>query len=280
MPTPPATWDMSESNNNQQPINNTNGISIPYSTRPDEGHEWSATNTWLEAEWKQNFSENALLSSTPGPSIVPGDRGTNGNTLASISSSALATPKGKGVLEGLEQRRSSCSCLKQLTDCLCHLISVEQQPNLMGIDIALREASTTLSCTESILCCPRCKADCKVLLLVITVLQMAFNWIKVEHEHQENGKSDLPRAIPIQFGNWKLSHADSELILDVLTSRVLATSDSVVDTLRVRIDAIAMDPSPSPQRPYQCTDIKALRLALEHLETALRKMGQAVKPSP
>lgn len=255
-------------------------IDTHYTTCSDEGHEWGATNTWLEAEWKQHFSENALFSSTPGSSIKLGDYGTTSSTLGSISSSVLATPEDKGTFEDLEQKRSGCSCLKQLTDCLCHLISVEQQPNLMSIDIALREASTTLGCTESILCCPRCKADCKVLLLIITVLQMAFNWIKVEHEHQEKGKPVLPGAIPTQFGNWKLSHADSELILDVLTSRVLATSDSVVDTLRVRIDAIAMGPSPSPQRLYQCTDIEALRLALGRLETALREMGQAVKPFP
>ncbi|KAK1767545.1 Zn(2)-Cys(6) zinc finger domain protein [Phialemonium atrogriseum] len=166
-----------------------------------------------------------------------------------------------------------CSCLKRLTDHLCHLNTIERKQDIICLDTTLSKTDTTLSCAESVLECHHCRLDSKVVLLIMTVLQTALNWLSVEYRHGTYARRRLP---PIHFGSWRVPEADGDLIKKLLTSRILATSDSVASTLRLRMDEITLKAS-KQNMSSRFMDAESLQQTLQRLTSSLRELAEHVK---
>jgi hypothetical protein len=165
-----------------------------------------------------------------------------------------------------------CVCLKKLTDHLCHLNVIERKQSIISLDTMLSETHMTLKCAETVLECHLCRLDSKVMLLIMTLLQTVLNWVLVEHQQKEN-RPDLP---PIHFGRWRVSTANGHLIKDLLTSRIVATSDSVISTLRLRIDEITLKARRDNMR-YGFMDSESLQETLRRLTGSVRKLGGCIQ---
>lgn len=166
----------------------------------------------------------------------------------------------------------SCSCLKNLTEYLCYLDIIERKRDFMCLDKTLSETDKTLSYIKIVLECDFCRLDSKVILLVMTVLQTVLNWVAVEYM-QKTCRREIPA---VQFGDWTVSMADSLLIKSILTSRILATFDSVVDSLRIRMDDMSLK-AIHKDICYGFMDSEALQQTLQRLSLSLEKISEYVK---
>ncbi|ORY69072.1 uncharacterized protein BCR38DRAFT_482543 [Pseudomassariella vexata] len=228
------------------------------SSNEEESFESFEVN-WTDPEWQRLLAGNDLERELP--SEPPTD---------SNFSNTSPAPNHTGE----EQNELiTCTCLGSLTGHLCHLNRMERQQNIICLDMTLAKTTKVLACADSVLACHFCRLDCKVLLLVITVLQTVLNWIRVEYSH-DSGVRDLPTIL---FGNWQVPKTDGHLIKNLLTSRILANSDSVVNILRLRIEEIALH-SGKKRLNYQFMDAESLQQTLQRLMVSLRELSECVKP--
>lgn len=216
------------------------------------------------AEW-QPFLPNSTLGDEP-PSAS-----TDKGKIDPFRSTVASARSPMSVSEG-DEKPTTCFCLKRLTDRLCHLNIIERKQNMIRLDMTLSETDTTLSCAEIALECHFCRLDSKVILLIMTVLQTVLNWVIVEYKQKIQGR-ELP---PIHFGDWKLSVADGNLIKVQLTNRILATSDSVVSTLRLRMDEIKLKAS-RQNLGYGFMDSEHLQHMLHRLTASLKELAECIK---
>jgi hypothetical protein len=171
-----------------------------------------------------------------------------------------------------EREDVSCSCLKRLADHLCHLNTIERRQDIICLDTTLSKTHTTLSCVDGVLECNHCRLDSKVVLLIMTVLQTALNWLNVEYRHKTYARQ-LPA---IYFGSWRVPEADGALIKNLLTNQILAASDSVVSTLRLRMDEITLKAS-KQNMSSRFMDAEFLQQTLQRLTSSLRELAEYVK---
>lgn len=165
------------------------------------------------------------------------------------------------------------NCFPRLIEHLSNLKIIERQPkNIIDLEVTLSKADIVLGCAQRILGCYSCRLDSKVLLLLMTVLQTVLNWVRVEYTMKESSQN--PPAI--LFGNWKVPEADGHLIKGVLTRRILATYESVIKVLRLRMDEIALIAS-RENLTYQLMDAESLQHALQRLTTSLKQLIELTK---
>lgn len=214
-------------------------------------------------EWQKFLPSNALSGDPPFAST---ERGMIDNFHAATASER--TPM--SIFEGGDE--TTCTCLKRLTDHLCYLNVIERKQNIICLDTTLSGTDMILGCAEIVLECHFCRLDSKVMLLIMTLLQTVLNWVLVEYKQKTHGRQ-LP---PILFGDWKVSTADGHLIKMLLTSRILATSGSVVSTLRLRMDEITLKAS-KQNMSYRFMDFECLQQTLQRLTLSLRELVEYIK---
>ncbi|KUI71286.1 Thiamine repressible genes regulatory protein thi5 [Cytospora mali] len=168
----------------------------------------------------------------------------------------------------------ACDCFKQLTDQLHDLNITERQQTIISSETTLQKSHVVLVCIEGILTCQHCRLDSKILLLVMTVLQTVLNWICVGYKEHRSKAREIPA---IYFGAWKVPDADGHHIQGLLTSRVLAGLQSIVDIIRLRMDEIALGASRT-KGMYQYMDVESLRHALQRLVASLGEAAGLAKP--
>ncbi|RYP42072.1 hypothetical protein DL767_000584 [Monosporascus sp. MG133] len=175
------------------------------------------------------------------------------------------------------QKGQSCTfnCFRRLTNRLGNLNTMERQPNIICLEVTLSNADIVMGCAQRVLGCYSCRLDSKVLLLLMTVLQTVLNWVRVEYTSSQQRKCarDLPA---IFFGSWKVPEADGHLIKGLLTRRILATCESVVKVLRLRLDEIALDAS-RENMTYQLMDAESLQHTLQRLASSLKQLMELIK---
>lgn len=215
------------------------------------------------AEWRGFVPRSAPDGKRPWED--PAETDTT-DTLVATGRSPASAPNEVGEM-------GCCGCLKRLTDHLCHLNTIERKQDIICLDTTLSKTDTTLSCAESVLECHHCRLDSKVVLLIMTVLQTALNWLSVEYRHRAYARRRLP---PIHFGSWKVPEADGDLIKKLLTNRILATADSVASTLRLRMDEITLKAS-KQNMSSRFMDAESLQQTLQRLTSSLRELAEHVK---
>ena len=221
------------------------------------------------AQWQRFILNNVLGGNLP--PFAPTERGDMLDTLPAAATPWDQSPTAVSSEEGGGET-ATCTCLKRLTDHLCHLNVIERKQNTICIDTTLSETDTTLSCAESVLECHFCRLDSKLMLLVMTVLQTVLNWVNMEYRQKTHGR----QLTPVHFGHWKVPKADGHLIEVLLTNRILATSDSVVRTLRLRMDEITLKAS-KQDMSYRFMDAEFLQQALQRLASSLQELAEYVK---
>ncbi|KAG6358655.1 hypothetical protein INS49_012173 [Diaporthe citri] len=167
-----------------------------------------------------------------------------------------------------------CSCFKRLTDHLQDLNITERQQSIISSDTLLQKSCGVLVFSQGVLACRHCHLDSKILLLLMTVLQTVLNWVYVESKQHKNKTREIPA---IYFGTWKVPEAHGHLIQGLLTSQVLAGLQSIVDTLRLRVDEISLGASKA-EGMYQYMDAESLRHALQRLVRLLGEVAVVSKP--
>ncbi|KAK4200397.1 hypothetical protein QBC40DRAFT_254172 [Triangularia verruculosa] len=213
--------------------------------------------------------------------------------------------------ETKSKNNGTCQCLKQLTDHLCHLNDIERklQQDPIRLDTTLSETDATIDCGENALDCHHCRLDSKVILLIMTLLQTVLNWVTVEYKQQplagsshdhhhhhmmrrskpSSSSSSSPssqgatmttkRLPPVTVGSWKIPNPDAQLVVLLLTNRVLTGADAVVSTLRLRMDEISLKASKqgnSMRNCYKYMDAEVLQQALQRLTGSLRELEEVV----
>lgn len=175
------------------------------------------------------------------------------------------------------QNGQNCTfnCFRRLTNHLGNLNTMERQPNIICLEVTLSNADKVMGCAQRVLGCYSCRLDSKVLLLLMTVLQTVLNWVRVEYASTQQRKS--PRDLPaIFFGSWKVPEADGHLIKGVLTRRILATCESIVEVLRLRLDKISIDAS-RENLTYQLMDSESLQHTLQRLTSSLKQLMELIE---
>jgi hypothetical protein len=186
----------------------------------------------------------------------------------------------RDVEEGLyEQDALSCICLEMLMDYLCHLNTLERLRSPICVDTALSKADGTLVCVAGAIACNVCRLNSKVLLQVAALLQTVLNWIMFECQQQQQGckRYDDRVDVPIHVGRWKISDADSKLVMGVLIKRIVTSSISVVDVLRLRVEEFALTIT-ARKLTYQYMDLEPLQQALQRLHASLEELIRHVGP--
>ncbi|KAI0446144.1 hypothetical protein F4803DRAFT_505783 [Xylaria telfairii] len=255
--------------------------------------DWTVADTpGMNNEWQQllsdyqspfpDFSFHSSDLSTPSYGIPTHRSNTSAHSQDVPSSCQTSSFASKPDTGTATDELQFCSCLERLAANLCHLNSLEHRSKgPIQIDTALREADATLKCADGTLECKSCRPDSKVLLLVVTVLQMVMNWIQI---HYQQGKHQLsgqilssatectgPPPPRVQIGSWKVSEADGNLIKVILTSRILASSSRTLATLRLCADEFAL-----VAPVYQILDVESLRHMLQKLATSVQELGRYV----
>lgn len=175
------------------------------------------------------------------------------------------------------QKGQNCTfnCFRRIINHLGKLNTIERQPSIICLEVTLSSADVVMACAQKVLGCHSCRLDSKVLLLLMTVIQTVLNWVRVEYASSQQRKS--PRDLPaIFFGSWKVSDADGHLIKGLLTRRILATCESVVKVLRLRLDEIALDAS-RQNLTYQLIDAESLQHTLQRLTSSLNQLMELIK---
>jgi len=268
----------------------------------------TTTETVATTIYQQRLSDIATVSSSAlSPQTPMIDAQTLSPTIStsdSLKESPLLFSK-----ESVPSGALSCPCLKTLTAHLCHLNNLEHQSQgQIQIDTALRETDGTLACVQGVLNCDSCHPDSTVLLLLAKVLQTVMNWIQIEYQQQQRqhqpkcNNRDLKNTIPrcsfpqdtlidgpqaptlpppatvVQVGTWKVPEADQVLVKNILTSRVLASSSSVLVTMRLRADKMALEVAASAHSPvYHALNVEPVQQMLQRLAVTMQELGQHVK---
>lgn len=227
---------------------------------------------WIDADWDR------LIAGT-GAERQPRSGFTHGGPghvypegCGDPKSSAQPKPQADG---GGNHKGQTCTfnCFWRLMEHLSSLNLMERQPdNIIDLEVTLSKADTVLGCTQRILGCYSCRLDSKVLLLLMTVLQTVLNWIRVEYTMKKSSQN----SPAILFGNWKVPEADARLIKGVLTRRILATYESAVKVLCLRMDEIALGAS-RENLTYQLMDAESLQHTLQRLTTSLKQLMELTK---
>ncbi|KAK4172023.1 hypothetical protein QBC36DRAFT_248437 [Triangularia setosa] len=185
--------------------------------------------------------------------------------------------------ETKSKNNGTCQCLKQLTDHLCHLNDIERklQQDPIRLDTTLSETDATIDCGENALECHHCRLNSKVILLIMTLLQTVLNWVTVEYKQQPLAGTMVTtkRLPPVTVGSWKIPNPDAQLVVLLLTNRVLTGADAVVSTLRLRMDEISLKASKqgnSMRNCYKYMDAEVLQQALQRLTGSLRELDEVV----
>ncbi|OCK77274.1 hypothetical protein K432DRAFT_304574 [Lepidopterella palustris CBS 459.81] len=168
--------------------------------------------------------------------------------------------------------RPTCSCLRRLADHLCHLHTVEQKHEPINLCTTLAEADGTRKCAEIVLDCHCCQGDLKVAMLITTVLQTLLDWLSVSQRRS----MQVDQTPKVLFGTWTIPKSDAMSVGKLLTYRVLAKSQIVVNNLRLRIDKITFKASKSGMS-CKFIDTKYLQQALHRLAESLRELVQHVR---
>ncbi|KAL9086207.1 MAG: hypothetical protein Q9165_007272 [Trypethelium subeluteriae] len=171
-----------------------------------------------------------------------------------------------------ERGRSTCNCLRVLADQLCHLNTLENKHDSLYFETILSETDTTRNCAQTVLECHRCRLDLKVALLMTTVLQIVLDWLSTELRH----KAYMQQVPKVSFGTWKVPESDAVCIKKLLTYRILTTSEAVVNSLRVRVDEIAVKASKQSENS-RFRDAETLQQTLLRLAGSLRELLMYIK---
>lgn len=165
--------------------------------------------------------------------------------------------------------RSSCECLRKLTEQLCILNDKERQHGDIPLESILSHASVILNMLESAVDCQECRRDSKALLLMMTLLQTVFNWAMLEQRHCDD-KSNIQ---PVVFGKWTISAEENNLEKGAPINMIWVRSTSAVDKFRQRITGMVNNEA----SPYQVMDVATLEFVLQRLVFSIMEVEHRMR---
>ncbi|KAF2235240.1 hypothetical protein EV356DRAFT_121160 [Viridothelium virens] len=198
--------------------------------------------TWLEdSNWESLLSETPVLSSsndTLSSSSAP-LRGAPFQSNRPVSLSAVAaildesSDSTDAIASVSSQQQPSCRCMRELTDTLCQLHSIEKRQNPVQVDTLLTCATFVLKTAENHLMCLQCRDDTRTQMQVIMIFQTIFSWAQM-HVHGDGPCPDLS----VTLGRHEMSKDEAAFVRFALVTRALERSVNAVRMITVRIDRL------------------------------------------
>ena len=134
----------------------------------------------------------------------------------------------------IDLRPKSCYCLRQYTDCLRQLQTIETFQQPVEADTLLTCTDLAIKLTEKQCKCEVCLYDSRVLMQPIMIFQTIVTWTQDCRRVSNSSVQDLSMMI----GRHELATEERELVTRVLMTRAMSRIQTILQTVGSRIDYV------------------------------------------